>query len=175
MPMCQSYRMQSESLFLIRPVNLQRSSNVEQWTDAKTTCSRCWRAAKKHSINGAFATDDRSIMPKDADYPEILKKLRADPNAIHWSKRQELANSLTRTFESKKGDGTALALVYLLAGDSKWEVRKGIGNVLSSLPEDAQVKLIAQMSADSNAFVRRAVDRAVEIRRQKRQTSTKQT
>lgn len=113
-------------------------------------------------------------MAKESDFVEALRKLRADPTGIAGAKRVELANALGRFFESGKYDATALALALLLSNDAKFEVRKAIANFLPSLPEESQVKLIAQFSTDSNAFVRRATDVALAHRRQKKKTEKKQ-
>jgi len=113
-------------------------------------------------------------MAKESEFVEALRKLRADASGLSGAKRVELANALSRYFESGKSDANALALTMLLSNDFKWEVRSAIANSLPSLPEEPQIKLIAQFSTDTNVFVRRATDVAIAHRRQKNKTQQKQ-
>lgn len=108
------------------------------------------------------------------EFVEALKKLRADPESLSLAKRRELSGTLAKDFENGKGDENGAALAVLLASDSRWEVRKTIANVLSHLPDEIEVRLLAQLSADDNAFVRKAVDRAIEHRRRTRKSRARQ-
>ena len=113
-------------------------------------------------------------MAKNEPYIEPLRKLRADTESLPAAKRRELAISLGKAFESGKGEETAVALTCVLTNDSNWEVRKAVANLLSSLPNEIQIRLIAQLSVDPNAFVRRVVDQAIERRRQTNKNRVKQ-
>ena len=112
-------------------------------------------------------------MGKDAIFADALRQLRAGKEPMPWLKRQELAQMLGRSLQAGEQQESAVSLAYLLAADPKWEVRKEVANCLSALPADVEVRLIAQLSTDTNAFVRKSVERAIELRRQKRRAQDK--
>ena len=59
----------------------------------------------------------------------------------------------------------ALALAHQLAADPKWEVRGAIADLLPVVPDDDFDRLVARLATDSNTYVRRSVERALERRR----------
>ena len=55
--------------------------------------------------------------------------------------------------------------VETLTVDPKWEVRSDVADLLLFLPEEHFVRIAAMLSEDTNAFVRRAAERAMDRRR----------
>lgn len=96
---------------------------------------------------------------------ETLARLRSDGNAMSWPERRALAKSLVEALSSEEASESALALVFLLAEDPKWEVRRDIADCLLLVPEDIFPRLAATLSEDSNSFVRKAAERALDRRR----------
>lgn len=94
-----------------------------------------------------------------------LKRLEADREALPWPERRSLAQSLADTLASEAVSPSALALLFLLADDPKWEVRRDVADCLLLIPEDEFPRLVAKLSGDSNAFVRKAAERALDRRR----------
>jgi signal transduction histidine kinase len=65
----------------------------------------------------------------------------------------------------------ALALAHVLAADPKWEVRLTIADTLLNLPDDDFGQLTGRMGDDSNTYVRGAVERARERRREQQRAN----
>ncbi len=105
--------------------------------------------------------EERNILGID----EALRRLRTDGDAIPWPDRRTLAQSLAGRLASDGASEAVLSLVFLLADDPKWEVRSDIADCLLLLPEDEFPRLAAKLSADSNSFVRKAAERALDRRR----------
>ena len=61
-----------------------------------------------------------------------------------------------------------MEMVDVLTADPKWEVRSDIADLLLSLPEDRFVRTVVVLSEDTNAFVSRAAERALDRRRRGR-------
>ena len=102
---------------------------------------------------------DRSQLNK------TLERLRANREDISWTERRQLAASLADTLDDSRLVETAMALVHLLAGDPKPEVRKEIADLLLKVPDQDFNKLAARLSEDTSSFVRKAVERALDRRR----------
>ena len=90
----------------------------------------------------------------EASLREAFQQLQGGANAIPWWERKSLAQGMTESFVVGTASETAFLLVALLAKDPKWEVRAAIADLLPVLPE-----------ADSNTYVRRSVERAIERRK----------
>lgn len=97
-----------------------------------------------------------------------LSRLRADPESLPWPERQALVRILVETAEAEGVSETHVALLHLLAEARKWEVRKEVADALLLVPEEDFPRLAAKLSGDSNAFVRRAAERAIDRRRRGR-------
>ena len=103
----------------------------------------------------------------------LLDTLHRDRNAVPWHQRVEIAKGL---HEQLKGGGTTadtMALVEFLSCDPKPEVRHAIANHLPLLPDTDFERLAAVMAGDSNAYVQRAVKRAVTKRAKSRKENAK--
>ena len=66
-----------------------------------------------------------------------------------------------------------MALLLVLAEDPKWEVRKDVADCLMLVPDDEFPRLAAKLSRDSNSFVQKATERALDRRRRGQQTAQK--
>ena len=66
-----------------------------------------------------------------------------------------------------------MALLLVLAEDPKWEVRKDVADCLMLVPDDEFPRLAAKLSQDSNSFVQKATERALDRRRRGQQTAQK--
>lgn len=105
-------------------------------------------------------TEDASTFVRQA-----LKRLRAADDGPAWQERKEIAVKAVRQFAATAPDEADMELVFVLAADPKPEVRKQIAEALIHLPEDAFTKLAAKLSADDNAFVKQAAERAISRKR----------
>jgi len=95
-------------------------------------------------------------------FRRTLKQLRQSPEALPWNQRhQALGVALAGGDESE----VVRDLVATLADDPKWDVRGDIAGLLHVLPERAFERIVARLSEDSNGFVRRAAQRALDRRR----------
>ncbi|MBP85192.1 MAG: hypothetical protein CMJ64_00485 [Planctomycetaceae bacterium] len=99
------------------------------------------------------------------DVTDLLTKLQANPEAIEWRERRELARSLSDLLRDGKQTDDDLHLVAVLADDPKWEVRREISELLTLLPDDDFTHAAAKLSEDTNNFVRKAAERALDRRR----------
>ncbi|MFM7926871.1 MAG: hypothetical protein ACKO9Q_04090, partial [Pirellula sp.] len=101
----------------------------------------------------------------EASLREAFQQLQGGANAIPWWERKSLAQGMTESFVVGTASETAFLLVALLAKDPKWEVRAAIADLLPVLPEAESKRLTDQLMADSNTYVRRSVERAIERRK----------
>ncbi|NQU20408.1 MAG: HAMP domain-containing histidine kinase [Candidatus Nealsonbacteria bacterium] len=102
------------------------------------------------------------------DIDAVLACLRTLPRATTWQERLSWARSLETEFRDSRPSEPAAELVYLLADDPKWEVRKTVADLLCYVPERDWVTLSDKLTEDSNAFVRNAVVQALRRRKQDR-------
>lgn len=101
----------------------------------------------------------------------LCAKLQSDPDSIPWTEKVAAATKLTAGLGWKdKLPPQAATVLTLLAGDSKWEVRKAVADLLHLVPESHFAELAALLGADSHHFVQAAAQKAVE-RRNKAQVS----
>ncbi len=88
----------------------------------------------------------------------IATKLKS----TQWPVRRTMVKDLAKRIGQEGPSEETIAALRELAGDPKWEVRKEVADHLLLLQNGAFPKLAAMLVDDSNAFVRRAVRRAVE-------------
>ncbi len=105
------------------------------------------------------------------DLAAMLAGLRAGDLEMPWPERRRLVARLATALVDGGGSQTVLDLVHLLAEDPKWEVRSGVAELLSLVPEHDFVRLAARLSEDPNEFVRKAAHRALDRRRKGEQQS----
>jgi len=98
-------------------------------------------------------------------YAEILSRLQKDPETIAWPERRALAKAICEVLASDGSSETVLGLLFLLSDDAKWEVRKDVADCLLLVPDDDFQRLVAKLSGDSNSYVRKAAERALDRRR----------
>jgi signal transduction histidine kinase len=112
--------------------------------------------------------------PESHKFDDPLAALTADPIALPWPQRVELAREAgTQVGPSQRVTGAAGALLRLLASDQKWEVRKAVADALHALPDNEFNALAAQLTDDANAFVKGSAERALERRRRGQNTEVK--
>ena len=102
----------------------------------------------------------------DGTFHDALSQLRGGADTISWTQRREWGRALGEALASAAATDAALALVHELAADPKWEVRCTIADLLPVVPADDFDWLVARLATDSNAYVCRTVERALERRRQ---------
>ncbi len=113
-------------------------------------------------------------MPDGSSKPDFaaeLRRLQDDPDAVTWPERQALAKSVCTSLSSDGTDEVLQELLSRLADDPKWEIRKVVADGLLHVPDDDFPRLAAKLSADSNSFVRKAADRALDRRRRGQRTA----
>jgi signal transduction histidine kinase len=108
---------------------------------------------------------EATVESSEASLREAFQQLQAGSNAIPWWERRNLAQSMSESFVVGTASETAFLLVNHLAKDPKWEVRVTIAELLPVLPEADSKRLTELLLADSNAYVRRAAERAIERRK----------
>ena len=105
------------------------------------------------------------------DFNTILTKLRQSPDVMPWVARRGVVRRLASSLADGDHTESVLQLAYLLAIDPKWEVRTDVAELLLLLPEEHFARLAAILSDDTNSFVRRAVERALDRRRRGQQAT----
>lgn len=103
---------------------------------------------------------------RESTFRSALQRLQAGPTTVPWLERRRLARDVGEALAAGLLSDTALALAHSLAHDPKWEVRGTVAESLTAVPESDFEPLAAHLAADSNTFVRRAAERAVDLRRQ---------
>jgi len=106
-----------------------------------------------------------SVEANDTTFRDALSRLQGGANAIPWSERRDLGRALGDALTAGTATDAALALAHQLAGDPKWEVRDAIADLLPVVPSDDFSRLAMQLAEDSNCYVQRTVERAIEHRR----------
>ena len=101
----------------------------------------------------------------DSTFRDALSQLQGGANAFPWSQRRELGQALGEALAAGTATDAALALAHQLAADPKWEVRGAVADLLPVVPDDDFDRLVARLATDSNTYVRRSVERALERRR----------
>ena len=90
-----------------------------------------------------------------------------------WSQRRALAKAAAEQLAQVGPTEAAMSLLLVLAEDPKWEVRKDVADCLLMVPDDEFPRLAAKLSEDSNLFVQKATQRALDRRRRGQQTAQK--
>jgi len=94
------------------------------------------------------------------------KARNGQPTEIQWSDRLEVARSLGKALAKGNTKRQSIKLLWDLAEDSKWEVRREVARLLPHVPNDEFPRLAVRLSKDENTFVRRTA-RQVLSRRQR--------
>lgn len=103
----------------------------------------------------------------------LLDALRRDRGAVPWPQRVEIANGLHEHLCGVGANADTMALVEFLSGDPKPEVRHAVARQLPLMLDADFERLVAAMVGDSNAYVRRTVERAVADRARSRKENAK--
>lgn len=101
--------------------------------------------------------------PEDVDWPAVQRQLKRDRESLPWPEREALLPLDWRPVDA--ADPSLLTVIELLADDPKWQVRRRVAATLAWLPEPVFSRLTAAFSGDTNAYVRRDADRALDRRR----------
>lgn len=109
--------------------------------------------------------------PMGDSFAKMLSRLQKEPEAVAWPERRALAKAVCESLASRGATDTTLGLMFQLADDPKWEVRKDVADCLLLVPEDDFPRLAAKLSGDSNSFVRQAAERALDRRRRGQRTA----
>lgn len=94
-----------------------------------------------------------------------LAALKAQPEALPWPERRELARALADYLRSRESPPWVVPMAEVLVADPKPEVRQAVANSLHLLDDGTLAKLAARLAEDSNAFVRKAAERSLDRRR----------
>ncbi len=105
------------------------------------------------------------------DWEQLAATLRSDPDSLRWREREALLADNAAAFARPTEE--MVAVLDLLAGDPKWEVRRRVAELISHLPEDALNRLAARLTEDQNSYVRRAAERSLDRRRKGQQASSR--
>lgn len=114
---------------------------------------------------------DNDAVPDPVDWLHVADELRRDPATLAWPEKLSLLTDHAGEFSSATDE--MLAVLDLLAGDAKWEVRRQVAELLPQLPEDAFNRLAARLTEDENSYVRKAATRSLDRRRKGKQTSAR--
>ncbi|MFV0446022.1 MAG: ATP-binding protein [Planctomycetaceae bacterium] len=114
---------------------------------------------------------DSDAVPEPVDWCHVADELRRDPATLAWPEKLSLLTDHAGEFSSATDE--MLAILDLLTGDPKWEVRRQVAELLPQLPEDAFNRLAARLTEDENAYVRKAAARSLDRRRKGKQTSAR--
>ena len=110
-------------------------------------------------------------MQESLDLRLLIDQLRQDPEALRWAKRRDMVRALADQIAVNGPTEDALLLLRMMAGDSKWEVRKEVADCLPLVPDNEFPGLAVLVADDSNAFVRQATERALDRRRRGAESS----
>ena len=88
-----------------------------------------------------------------------------------WPQRRALVKAAAEHLAQVGPTEDVLSLLLLLADDPKWEVRKDVADCLMLVPDDDFPQLAAKLSQDTNSFVQKATERAMDRRRRGRESA----
>lgn len=94
-----------------------------------------------------------------------LAALQAQPEALPWPERRELARSLADHLRSGESPPWVVPMAEVLVDDPKPEVRQAVANSLHLFDDGTLARLAAKLAEDSNAFVQKAAERSLDRRR----------
>jgi signal transduction histidine kinase len=104
----------------------------------------------------------------------LRTRLQNDPDSIPWGEKTAIASMLTQGVGWKdKLSAQAVSVLLILAGDSKWEVRKAVADILHLVPESHFNELAGLLGSDNHHFVRSAAHKAVDRRSKSQMTRRK--
>lgn len=113
-------------------------------------------------------TDFRAV-----DLSDVLTRLKSNPDDIAWPEcRQIVARIAGPLAEGLAGDPFR-SLLFLLAEDPKWEVRKDVADAMARIPDNDLAVLTQQLLSDQHTYVRRAAERSLKERRERIRKSQK--
>lgn len=116
-------------------------------------------------LASAGTLTNMTVDVSDSTFRDALSQLQGGANTLPWSQRRELGHALGEALAAGTATDAALALAHQLAADPKWEVRGAVADLLPVVPDDDFDRLVARLANDSNTYVRRSVERALERRR----------
>ena len=96
---------------------------------------------------------------------KLFAQLKESYESIPWQERREAVKLLATAISEGDRSEVIMDTIEMLTVDPKWEVRSDVADLLSLLPEDHFVRAAAMLSEDTNVFVRRAAERAMDRRR----------
>ncbi len=107
------------------------------------------------------------------DLDKAVIELEKNRDTFTWPQRRALVRSAAEQLDQVGPTESAIAVLVHLVEDQKWEVRKDVADSLVFLPDDEFPRLAARLAQDSNAFVQKAAERALDRRRRGQQTAQK--
>ncbi|GIX04981.1 MAG: hypothetical protein KatS3mg114_0850 [Planctomycetaceae bacterium] len=84
--------------------------------------------------------------PNLFDWHHVADELRRDPAVLAWPSKALAADGHAGEFSSATDE--MLAILDLLTGDPKWEVRRQVAELLPQLSEDVFNRLAARLTED---------------------------
>lgn len=108
----------------------------------------------------------RLLMDAIINLEEATAWLRGTSASASWAERRDLARSVVESLAVGPASNGGLALLKELASDAKWEVRREVAEGLLYVSDSDFFHLAGQLANDTNNFVRRAAERAMDRRRQ---------
>jgi signal transduction histidine kinase len=112
-----------------------------------------------------------TVEATDSTFRDALSRLQGGAAAMPWPDRRDLGRAIGEALSAGTGTDAALALAHVLAADPKWEVRLAVTDTLLTVPDDDFGQLMGRLGGDSNTYVRRAVERALQRRRKQEQAN----
>ena len=105
---------------------------------------------------------------KGNTFAKMLSRLQKEPEAVAWPERRALAKAVCESLASHGESDTALGLMFQLADDPKWEVRKDIADCLLL---DSDNPLLIDQPEDNldNSFVYETIVESIRKVKEKRQ------
>ena len=114
---------------------------------------------------------DMTDHPEQPDLAAAAAQLRQDREALDWPQRRSLVKSAAELLSQVGPTEAVSSLLLLLAEDPKWEVRQDVAECLMLVSDDDFPRLAAKLSTDSNSFVLKATNRAMDRRRRGRESA----
>jgi len=91
---------------------------------------------------------------------------------VLWSDRLEVARSLGQALAKGNTKRQSIKLLWDLAEDPKWEVRREVARLLPHVPNDEFPQLAVRLSKDENKYVRRTAGQVLSRRRRTAEMAT---
>lgn len=112
---------------------------------------------------------ERHAMPTESESNSEISSVNLD--ALSWTQRRDLACQTVDSIERNGISEQEIGLLFALADDLKWEVRKEAAHALLLLPDEHFAQLTAKLIEDPNQLVQYAAERALDRRRRGSQVS----